>query len=253
MEKIIRYPYEKLSLVIAISVVLFISYAILEINYILLVIIFVSQLTYILIQQKQIQGLSIKITKDQYSRIYAVIVRKAEQLQIDVPDSFITFDPMINAFVMGFKKPYTLVLNSALVEAMDEEELSFIIGHELGHIKLNHSRFKSLVSPLDQNLPVITFIFNQWLRKSEYSADRSGILLSGKPEACIRALLKMAVGAKLFRELHAHVMDEQIEAASDTRLERMSELFLTHPYITNRIKQVVEFYQIAKNQAIQYK
>lgn len=247
MSNQIRYKGESFSFFFSLLVALFLCYFILEVSTLLLVSLLVVQLTFIVFTQKQTQGNSIEIGESQFQEIHQIIIEIAEDLEMQAPCSYVTFDPYINAFVMGFFKPYTLVLSSSLIEAMSKDELRFVIGHELGHIKYGHSRFKSLIVPVDKNIPVVTFIFNQWLRKAEYTSDRIGFLSAKNIEPSISALLKITVGPAMYRKLNIIQVVHQIEKSYDENVEKVSELFLTHPYVMNRVKQLVEFQATLKN------
>lgn len=242
MFKKLRYQGEIFSLLFSTAIALLAIFFILDISLLLLFIIIIGQLLYVIIGQKQVQGNSIIISTNQYPEINKIIETSCEKLEIVKPNCFITFDPYINAFVMGFKKPYTLVLTTALIEAMDNEELRFVIAHELGHIKMNHSRLKSLVMPLDRNIPVITMIFNFWLRRSEYTADRVGLYVTNNIKVSTNALLKLAVGSKLYKGINIEDLVNQITTSYDDLMEKIGEMFLTHPYITNRIQNLIEFF-----------
>ena len=45
---------------------------------------------------------------------------------------------------IGMDKP-VIVLNSALIDLLDEEELRFVIGHELGHAMSGHAVYQTLL------------------------------------------------------------------------------------------------------------
>jgi Zn-dependent protease with chaperone function len=49
----------------------------------------------------------------------------------EVPELYVTQTPLANAAAVGFDKPF-IVMNSALLELLDEEEQREILGHELG-------------------------------------------------------------------------------------------------------------------------
>ena len=80
-----------------------------------------------------------------------------------------------------------IVLNSALVDLLDEEELRFVIAHELGHAISGHALYQTLLQRLlvlsgvaelavigGVGLRVIVAALMEWSRKSELSADRAG-------------------------------------------------------------------------------
>lgn len=65
---------------------------------------------------------------------------------------------------------------------------------------------------------------------------------------CISALLKITVGKYLYKQMNMEDVVSQIENANDEVLEKFSELFITHPYVFNRIKHLAEFnYQINRS------
>jgi Zn-dependent protease with chaperone function len=242
-ESLLRVEGEYSRLFISIFLYLFSALLILQINPLLFVFLILIQLLWIIFNQKQIHGNSILISENQFSEINKIIDQSCQYLGIEKPNSYVMFDPYLNAFVMGFKKPYTLVLTSALIESLTENELRFVIGHELGHLKMGHSRIKSFVVPNNKDIPFITFIFNFWLRKTEYTADRVGLLVNRKNlKDSINALMKITVGKEMAEKINIKKLIEQSNPSKSKSLEKISEWFLTHPYVINRIKQLINFY-----------
>lgn len=69
-----------------------------------------------------------------------------------------------NAFAAGVEDPI-IVINSGAIDLLTYEELLFIIGHEVGHIKSQHV----LYSQMAQILPILGDIIGSatlWNRKS---------------------------------------------------------------------------------------
>ncbi len=237
----IRYKGEFWSLISSILFILILSIIFYKIDWWIFIGLILIALIYVLLQQKQVQGTSLLISEDQFGKIFKIVKTSSEKFNISIPDAYVQYSPYINAFVMGFKKPYTLVLTSSLVEAMELDELTFVIGHELGHIKMLHSRLKSFIYPLDRNIPVLTFIFNSWLRKTEYTADRCGLYISGNLKSCVNGLLKLAIGQKLYSSINIKEVIRQLEITHDAGMGKVSETLLDHPFITNRIKKLADF------------
>ena len=50
-------------------------------------------------------------------------------LDVAEPELYVTMDPVPNAFTYGHKSPF-IVITSGLVDMLDDEELSFVVGHE---------------------------------------------------------------------------------------------------------------------------
>ena len=81
--------------------------------------------------------------QEQFRELQAVVDECAQVLQIKVPPRvFVSQNSDLNAYVTGFEPPYSMVLTSGLLDQLDgrPDELRFIIGHELGHLKCEHVR-----------------------------------------------------------------------------------------------------------------
>jgi Zn-dependent protease with chaperone function len=129
---------------------------------------------------------------------------------------------------------------------MDEDELRFVLGHEMGHVALGHTWLNTLLGGM-AGVPVtigaaliITLAFRWWNRACEYSADRAGLLACGKPQKAISALIKLVAGsvqsqAELQRALQV------IEREDDSVLNQLGETLSTHPMIARRIEQIRKY------------
>ena len=71
-----------------------------------------------------------------------------------IPDLYIQWGYEINAFTVGSENPI-VVLNSGLIDMCEDDEIMFIIGHELGHIKSNHMLYHMMAN-------VINMIIDAW-------------------------------------------------------------------------------------------
>jgi Zn-dependent protease with chaperone function len=152
----------------------------------------------------------VRVGPTQFGRLKALLDDNAAVLDIQpVPDMYVVQSPIVNAMTIGLDKP-TLVLNTGLVELLDDEELRFVIGHELGHALSGHAVYRTMMIWLTnfaQNLSwlpigkwgveLIITALKEWFRKSELSCDRAGLLAGQDIEAGVRALMKLAGGAHL--------------------------------------------------------
>ena len=99
---------------------------------------------------------------------------------------------------IGMDKPF-IVVNCGLVDLLDEEELRFVIGHELGHALSGHAVYQTLLlrlirlsgvarpgsrsarSASGRSSPPCF----EWSRKAELSADRAGLLATQDPAVAL--------------------------------------------------------------------
>jgi Zn-dependent protease with chaperone function len=155
----------------------------------------------------------------------------------------------MNAYTFGFTSPQDIVLYTSLFHVMDADELCFIIGHEMGHVRLGHTWLNSLVGGM-AGLPTtsasriaMTFCFRLWNRMCEYSADRAGLLACGYPEKAISALVKLAAGPNINSDEDYLAALCEIEAQGKAASGALAEALSTHPNIYHRIRQLEKYSQ----------
>jgi len=234
-----RVPGEKIYLIVTVctSIVLGILFSSINL-YIFLIILFVG-ITYIVLQQASYLGNAVRIYDKQFPEIFDVFKTYSEILGINRAGLYIKQDPNLNAITLGINKA-TVILNSALVEQLSSKELNFVIGHELGHFKAKHTLISAFINPLANNV-FGSLLFGFWIRKTEYSCDRCGLILTKDIESAASALIKLSIGKKLYDEMNIEGYLSQIVAAED-RMTSLSEVLNDHPLITNRVKSLVEFW-----------
>src|ERR1700728_5147236 len=198
----------------------------------------------------------VKVSERQFPQIYEMLRDGAYVLDMDkVPELFITQDPIVNAMALGTNNPF-IVLNSALVDLLDAEELRAVIGHELGHVLSGHSVYRTMLynlillaqriawMPIGYlGLRAIIWGLEEWYRKSELSCDRAGLLAGQDVDASRRVLMKLAGGSRL-SELNPDAFREQAheyDAVPDLRDSILKILQLrgnTHPFAVVRFAEL---------------
>ncbi len=180
-----------------------------------------------------------QVSDKHFYRLKQIIEEQSKILKVKEPKLFITLDPYPNAFTIGYKNPYSIVLNSSLVEGLTEEELEAVIAHELGHVKFNHPRITSIVNPAGQNIFILTQIFGFWRRSTELTADRVSLLVTENPRALITALIKISIGMKFLEQIYEEELLKQSQIVKGNLFNKSGELLLDHPYLTKRINRLL--------------
>jgi len=176
-----------------------------------------------------------------------VLRRGVERLQPGEIEAYVVPEAQLNAYTFGLSAPKVVVLYSALLEVMDEDEILFILGHELGHVALGHTWLNSLVGGM-AGIPssfsaaaLMSMAFLWWNRACEYSADRAGLLACGGMEKAITALLKLAAGPQARDAYDLEKIYRQIDAQDDTFLGSLNEVLGTHPLLVRRIQELRQY------------
>jgi len=170
-------------------------------------------------------------------------------------DLFIENDPSINAGLAFIKKSnYIVFLNSGLLNLLNLNEIKFVIGHELGHLKYQHHRI--IKNPKKRSLPIFTIRLFEHSRYAEISADRCGLLSAGSLDSAKSALLKIATGTDLqYLEEDSIGINVQINEIKEI-LKSNAGLIdekLSHPYSLIRIHALEKFNNFIEGKSIDLK
>jgi Zn-dependent protease with chaperone function len=175
-----------------------------------------------------------------------------------VPELYVSQTPFFNAGAYGIDQPF-IVVHTAAIELLNDDELRVLLSHELGHVMSGHALYRTIAAilalislgalPVLAGLAVlpIRLAFLEWSRKSELSADRAG-LLGAQDVAVAQSLdMKMAGGGRgtgFAAELNVNAFMEQAHeyvAAGeglDIVYKLLSTLALTHPMHTVRAAEL---------------
>jgi Zn-dependent protease with chaperone function len=168
---------------------------------------------------------------------------------------FVAQRPWFEAGAYGVERSF-IVLNTTVVDALDEPELRVLLGHELGHIMSGHALYRTMLSLMLQlgvrRLPFMTGIalvpiqlsFSEWSRTSELSCDRAGLLVAHDRDDALKLLMKGAGGTVSGR--HALNLDAyKAQIAECERLDGIDAAFKlwallgeTHPFHTLRAAEL---------------
>ena len=110
-------------------------------------------------------------------------------MKIDQIEAYIYSEPDHNAFSISESNSMILIaISSSLIKILDDIELRFLIGHELGHAIFKHSEFTH------SSKDGLEYELIKRLRNMEISADRIGYICSMSLDKSITAMMKIASG-----------------------------------------------------------
>jgi len=198
-----------------------------------------------------------RITPAETPELQRIVRTGVTRLQPGEVQVYVVPSRMLNAYTFGLSSPKVVVLYSGLIKVMDEDELLFILGHELGHVALGHTWLNSLVGGM-AGIPApfsaaiaMSMAFLWWNRSCEFSADRAGLLACGKPEKAVTALVKLVAGTQANTQSGLQRAYQQIDAEDDTVLGNLGEVMATHPMLIRRIEELRRFAASEKYRRLQ--
>jgi hypothetical protein len=124
-------------------------------------------------------------------------------------------------------------LSSGLIDILEDDELEFVIGHELGHFLYSHSLTERQSD--NENLE----FFSQ-KRAQEFSADRIGLISCGNLNASIRAMIKTVSGLSS-KHLKFDIGEFISQLGRTDNLKFSSNFKTTHPPMLVRSRALLWF------------
>lgn len=201
-------------------------------------------------------GSAIRVDERQFPALARALNEACATLDApSVPELYVQAHPFLNAMTIGMDRPI-IVINSSMVDLFDEEELRWVLAHELGHALSGHAVYQTILLRLlslsgilgsiplgGVGLRMIVAALMEWQRKSELSADRAGLLATQDPAVAYRALMKTASGGHL-EDLDPTSFFEQgaeYDASGDIRDSVLKLLLLerrSHPMPVSRAAEL---------------
>ena len=207
--------------------------------------------------RSRMEGHCMKADKNLLGNFYNLCHEVQERLNFqEKVDYYVTGDSSINAFSIAAEDsehPHIVNVNSELFNLMSEDELKFVIGHELGHLINQDTALRRLINfvypPQSTQIPItLQYKIHLHDNLAELVADRYGYIACGNLEACVTAFFKMASGLDL----------EKMQVSIDDLLDNNSkhlDYFLRgggmshydHPVNPIRV-QAINLFASARNQ-----
>jgi Zn-dependent protease with chaperone function/uncharacterized RDD family membrane protein YckC len=200
----------------------------------------VAGMAYVSISRGRLLGSSIRIHERQFHDVHAIVASTAAHLGIASPQIFVRDDVFVPIAAVGIGEPYALILSSQYLEHLRPNEIRFLVARELGHIAAGHTRLTSLLSASGRENPAVALIFGAWLRRTEYTADRVGLLCTESLADAVSAISITTFHA-IGRRVDMKVLAEQRREIEAEPSLRMGEWIGGAPYATNRIAALAEF------------
>ena len=146
---------------------------------------------------------------------------------------------------------------SGTVRLLNDDELSYVMCHEIAHIMSDHVLYKTmtvlLLNLAGMGFPIVGLAARavlvgllEWSRKSELSCDRAGLLATQDPTVMMGALMRIAGGSR-GEELD---LDEFIAQSDEYRDDKdtiagiykvLAALGSTHPFAVVRVAELREW------------
>ena len=217
------------------------------------------------------------VSREEYPRLHEIVERLSTNNGLPKPKVAMVNSRVPNAFATGKSPKSSLVaVTTGLLDLLDDDELEAVLGHELTHVRSRDVLVLTLASIFStvawylmqfgfygglqarnrnsagSGVIVLVVAIVTWIvsflmiraisRYREYSADRGGAIMTGKPDKLATALLKISGKIKVIppnelknvQKLNAFFIVPALSANS------IANLFSTHPPVEKRVQKLKE-------------
>lgn len=217
------------------------------------------------------------VSKEEYPRLHEIVERLSTNNGLPKPKVAMVNSHVPNAFATGKSPKSSLVaVTTGILDLLDNDELEAVIGHELSHVRSrdvlvltlasvfstvawylvrfglfgglqarnrNTAGTSAIVMLVAITTWVVSFLIIRAIsRYREFSADRGGAIMTGKPDKLASALLKISGKIKVIppkelenvQKLNAFFIIPALSGSS------IANLFSTHPPVEKRVQKLME-------------
>ena len=204
--------------------------------------------------RRQLLAGSVRLSAGMAPSVHKMADHCIEKLGVDIPLELYAYSsPQFNAACFKPEEGRLFIIfSSSLLEAFDESELMFVVGHEFGHHVYQHHDIPVGYILNGQQKPSASLALQlfAWARYAEISADRAGAFCANDLDAVARALFKLASGLSSDRVVNFNLTEflDQLDEMQAVDSEPgqgapMQDWFSTHPFSPLRVKALQLFHQ----------
>lgn len=225
--------------------------------------------TYIKWHVIELQGSNFLVTRESCPELYELVHDVADTLDVrPLPRFYTQWGYDINGYTTGYKEDTILVLNSGTVDLLTDEELRYVAGHEMGHVKSGHVLYHTmgeLFNVAISQIPLVStmtkpiyYALMYWIRMSEFTADRAGLMACQNIDAAINAIIKMSgLPLKYFEKMDSDAFIKQatefkdsFKGLADTTIKTLTIAGSSHPWTVLRAAELLKWYESGEYQKI---
>ncbi len=200
------------------------------------------------------QANAVQVGPNQFPRIWDLYCEVCDTM--DAPARyplFVSQNPVVNAGAYGMKEPF-IILNSGTLALLSDDQVAYILGHEVGHVMSDHVLYRTMTQLLIElaklGFPIVGLAARailvallEWNRKSELSSDRAGLLAIQDPQIVMASMLKMAGGGAdeetSLPEFIRQAEDYRVSGdVADQVFKVLNLLGQTHPFWVLRLSEL---------------
>ncbi|MGE5402583.1 MAG: zinc metalloprotease HtpX [Ignavibacteriales bacterium] len=217
-----------------------------------------------------------QVNEQEFPQLFRIVRNLVGKAGLPMPKVYVMQNPSPNAFATGRNPEHAAVaVTTGILNLLDEDELSGVIGHELAHVRHRDILIGTIAATLVGTItfiarmagwalmfgggrdnrdrdgegigslfllilsPIVAMLIQLAISRSrEYLADEGGSEISGKPLSLASALNKLNAVNERMPMLNAETSSAHLFIVNPLSGKSFMKMFSTHPPIEERIKRL---------------
>jgi hypothetical protein len=200
----------------------------------------------------QLVARAVEITPATFPDLAPIVDELRERFDVTGARVYVSREAPPAGYTVGVRAPYAIVFNAGTVNLLTPEEFRFLLGREIGHIRLRHtwaatllgSAHMHLPDPLSYLLKARSYFFGSYQHAQELSCDRIGVVATRDVGPALSALIKRDLGAVKGGQVDISSLAPQADALrqglSGASLKMMQRLS-AQPFAVTRLTELTEW------------
>lgn len=183
-----------------------------------------------------VKGSGVRVGPDQLPFLHQCVQDFSQRLGLkETPEVYIVEDSVQNGVTFKIGRKNLVLLTDDIVwgalQSQEPRSLGFIVGHELAHVSLGHTR---LIRGMARQL------FRPLSRSDEMTADAVARALVRDARIAVAGLTTLTVGPQLLPYLNEQALLRQAREVEKDKATKKAERKLSHPLLLRRIANMIE-------------
>jgi Zn-dependent protease with chaperone function len=201
------------------------------------------------LQRAEILSESSEVTALTFPTLFPLVKELCERFALPSARVFVRSNTP-RPYTVGMRAPHFIVIPVSLLGTLTEDELRFVLGREMGHVRLGHTLVAPFLGGSDFGgsgilalvLQVRSLILSAYQRAQELSADRVGVVASHGIGPGLSAAIKLSVGAPRGAQLDIATLAPQaaeVQRGAMSVASRLRQVGKAQPPLFLRLKELV--------------
>jgi Zn-dependent protease with chaperone function len=180
---------------------------------------------------------AVRVSETQLPELHRAVLASCEKLGMACPDVYVLQHNVWNAFATKIFGRRMVVLFSGAVDSIllkgDLQQLSWVVGHELGHHWAGHLNFSRKLAKLGGWFIWVEFWYS---RRRELTCDRVGLYCAGSLKSSQLALANLTTGAQFANRVNLEAVAAQWRQHRSEFFVKYRTFYSTYPPLLARME-----------------